>query len=120
MSERSTVTQFAAKTAIVCAAVLVVLWVVSNLVSDIIEQRTAELYRVVAEIKQTVADTKIGGREFWTNAERALEKQAAPENELSPEKKKKILAEIRTISNRWRPFIQEVLQAAAPEPPTKP
>jgi hypothetical protein len=39
----------------------------------------------------------------------ALENQADPQSDLSPEKKQKLLAQIRTLSDRWRPFIQEAL-----------
>jgi len=63
--------------------------------------------------------SKIGGRAFWTRLEDEIERQADPRLELSPEKKQKLLAQIRTISDRWRPFILELVSTADANQPAK-
>ena len=89
--------QFIVKTAVVVLAIIAVLSFLDNLV----EQRVAQI--------QSAA--KIGGREFWTGLERELERQADPRTDISPEKKQKIISEVRIVADRWRPLISD-LQAA--------
>jgi hypothetical protein len=52
----------------------------------------------------------IGGRKFWENAEQALERLSDARNDLPAEKKQKLLTEVRTIVERWRPFVNEALK----------
>ena len=49
--------------------------------------------------------TSLGGRQFWTKLESELDKLADPRTDLPPEKKAKILSQIKAISDRWRPFL---------------
>ena len=101
--------QFAIRTAIVVAAVIITFGVALLLVDSFVEARIEQLQ---ATIK---ASTKIGGKQFWSKIEEELEKQSDTKADLSPEKKQKLLAEIRVLSNRWRPFIQEVITVASPD-----
>jgi hypothetical protein len=89
---------FAIKVAIVVFAIFIVVSYV-----DIIMQQ------YIADIKHP----HIGGHEFWTKLERELDNQADPKSDLSPEKKQKILADIKAISDRWRPFLEEAWRNAA-------
>ena len=93
--------QFAIKIGIVIMAIIVVVSYLDNIIAE----------RIV-QIQTTIGSaTKIGGREFWARLERELENQADPRSDLSPEKKQKIIAQIRIISDRWRPFVSEVRSA---------
>ena len=47
------------------------------------------------------------GKHFWSAVERELDRAADPNTELPEEKKQKLLSDIRTIANRWRPFVAE-------------
>src|SRR4051812_46277060 len=53
-----------------------------------------------------------GGREFWAKFERELERLADPKNDIPAEKKAKLLAQVRAIADRWRPFVVEVVSVA--------
>lgn len=100
-STASPIRQFAIKIGIVTLAIIIVVSYLEN----IVERRIEQLQIAVG------AATKIGGREFWTGLERELEKQADPKSDISLEKKQKIIAQVRIISDRWRPFISEVRSA---------
>ncbi len=60
------------------------------------------------------------GRPFWTKVERELDHAAAPESDLPPEKKEKLLRDIHVIVARWRPFLDavssELQKPATPAP----
>ena len=60
------------------------------------------------------------GRPFWTKVERELDHAAAPESDLPPEQKEKLLHDIRVIVARWRPFLDavssELQKPATPTP----
>lgn len=61
-------------------------------------------------------DTTIGGRKFWARIEQELDRAAAPASDLSPERKQKLVNDIRVIVARWRPVIdalQDSKQAPA-------
>ena len=60
-----------------------------------------------------------GGRQFWTNLEQGLEKMADPSNEMSEERKQKLVSHIRVLVNRLRPFTAEVAPLFAPTPPAR-
>jgi hypothetical protein len=90
---------FAIKVAIIVFAIFMVVSYI-----DIITQQN------IADIRASVGH--VGGRQFWTKLERALDDQADPKSDLTPEKKRKLLADIKAISDRWRPFIEEALANA--------
>jgi hypothetical protein len=59
-----------------------------------------------AEMREKFAST--GGAKFWTNLEKQLANAADAKNDLPPAKKELMLAQIRTIAERYRPFVREV------------
>jgi hypothetical protein len=64
----------------------------------------------------------MGGAKFWTNLEKQLANAADPKNDLPPAKKEAMLAQLRTIAERYRPFVREVslLFYDPSEPPKSP
>ena len=100
------VIQFAIKTAIVAVAVVLSITYLISYVDELAQIRIQE-FRATT-VQELRAATRFGGREFWTKIEHEIERMAAPESDLPPEKKKKILAEIKVISDRWRPFVSEL------------
>ena len=74
--------------------------------------------RVEASIDRTVysvrtqlgpmANGKIGGSQFWAKIESELERAASSDKDLTPEKQEKLLANIRSIVARVRPFASEI------------
>ena len=106
--------RFAAKTVTVVAAVTIGLWIIIGQVFDrldkMIDAGTIELQEMVRSA------TRIGGRSFWTRLEKELDKAASPANDLSPEQKQKLLADIRVLSERYRPFVSEASLLFADKP----
>jgi hypothetical protein len=52
--------------------------------------------------------TKVGGAQFWEKMEHELDRAADPASALPAEQKRKLLAQIHTVVERWRPFMAEV------------
>ena len=104
--------RFVAKTMIVAAAstigIIAVLWFVDS----IIEARIEQIDEIVAMHLKTA---KISNHDLWRQFEKTLEKQAGPAGEISAEEKQKIVAEVRIVADRWRPFVKELIAAAAGE-----
>jgi hypothetical protein len=96
--------QFLIKTVIVAAAVVVSAWIMLDVLDDFADRRMQQFERTFRSA------TSIGGRPFWTKLEHQLDELADPKSDIPPEKKQKILAQIKVLSDRWRPF---VLEAAA-------
>ena len=94
---------FLIKTVIVVGAVIAVLAFVNSMA----EKR-------IVQIKETFGH--VGGRAFWTKLEDQLDSLADPKSDLKPEKKQKILMQIRVISERWRPFIDEAVGSLSGPP----
>jgi hypothetical protein len=107
--------QFALKTAIVSVAIVVSGWILLDILDDFASRRMQQLEATIR------AATVIGGREFWTKLDVQLDSLADPRTDISPEKKQKIISQIRIISDRWRPFLAEAGAAVAGEssPPPK-
>jgi len=97
--------QFAAKTAIVTAAILVAGWVALDYVDDMVSRRMEQLELALKPV------TSLGGRQFWSRLEAELDRRAAPAADIPPEKKRKLLAQIKIIADRWRPFLTEAAAA---------
>jgi hypothetical protein len=95
--------QFALKTGIVAVAVCIIL-----ILSGLFVVSSAHV--VLGSIK----DLGRGGTEFWARVERELDRMASPEGDLPPAKKEKLLADIRAIGAKWRPFVVELRSALAP------
>jgi hypothetical protein len=60
---------------------------------------------VAAKIKE---QTRMGGAQFWAKLESDLARVADPAHDLSEQKKRKILSDIRTIVDHWKPFAAEL------------
>ena len=52
--------------------------------------------------------TKIGGAQFWEKLEHELDRAADPASDMPPEQKRKVLAQIHAVVERWRPFMAEI------------
>jgi len=103
--------QFAVKTVIVAGAIVVSTWIMLDVLDDFADRRMQQFERTLRSA------TSLGGRQFWTKLENQLEQLADPKADLPPDKKQKMLAQIKVISDRWRPFLMEA--AAAVEGETK-
>jgi hypothetical protein len=97
--------RFLLKTVIVCAAIIVSGWIMLDLLDDFATRRMEQFERSVR------AATSLGGQRFWTKLEGELDRLADPRSDLSPEKKQKILSQIKIVSDRWRPFLNEAASA---------
>jgi hypothetical protein len=97
--------RFAMKASIVAVLTLLVMGISGALVAN----------RIEASVTAMVGSDRIGGRQFWTGLERALN-AAEPANEMPPERRKKLLSNIRVLVDRYRPFVAEVSQLFSPPP----
>lgn len=61
---------------------------------------------IIDNIREALGNTT--GKPFWTKVERELDRAAAPESDLPPEQKEKLLHDIHVIVARWRPFLNAV------------
>jgi hypothetical protein len=93
---------FVIKTAIVAIAIIAALTVSGVIVASKVEG-------VVNDIKSV----KIGGAPFWGRLEQDLDRMASADSDLPEAKKRKLLADIRTIVVKWRPFVVEFQSALA-------
>lgn len=91
---------FAFKTCIVVAAIIfVVSWVIDSLESS--------ATRVVDKVHDQIeASMRLGGPKFWAKVERELDHAADNSSDLTPEKKQKLIHDIRVIVARWHPFVE--------------
>lgn len=117
--KRGSIGQFFAKALIVAGVTLTSFWLAVAYLNSVIDQRMEYIdnrIQAIGSTVQAIGTTKIGGRAFWLKVEDELEKRASDKDDLIPEKKRKILAEIRSISDRWRPFIFDILSTVKGEP----
>ena len=68
---------------------------------------------IASGIQGTLANVKLGGAPLWMRVEQELDRMARPDSDLPEEKKQKLLADIRAIGARWRPFLTEIRSALA-------
>ena len=101
--------RFAIKAGIVAVMILLVLAVSGSMLAS----------RIEATARAIVSNDLRGGRQFWINVEQGLERMADPSNELSEERKKKLVANIRVLVNRVRPFTAELAPLFAPPPSSR-
>jgi hypothetical protein len=118
-----TAAEFAIKTSIVvailAAAVVLTGTFLAEQTDKMIQKARAvglEYAAVGLEYAATVRNVRIGGREFWTRLEQGLEAAADPSNDISTEKKEKLIREIHAVADRWRPFATEVISAFSARP----
>ena len=107
------ISQFAVKTVIITAAIVVSAWIMLDILDDFADRRMQQFERSLRSA------TSLGGRQFWTKLENQLDQLADPKSDLPPEKKAKILAQIKVVADRWRPLLLEAASAVegdAPKP----
>jgi hypothetical protein len=102
--------QFLIKTVIIAAAVVVSAWIMLDVLDDFADRRMQQFERTLRSA------TSFGGRQFWTKLESQLDQLADPRADLPPEKKQKILTQIKVISDRWRPFLLEAAASIEGDP----
>jgi hypothetical protein len=93
---------FAVKTCIVAVVIsactiFVVDWIVSDLQDFSLQ--------MMATVRDQINSTPIGGAKVWTKIERELDRAADPTTDLPPQKKQKLINDVRVIIARWRPFL---------------
>jgi hypothetical protein len=93
------------------SVIFVVDWTIQSVEDSI--SRTAD--NMVAALSSQIPT---GGRKFWTEIEHNIDLAAAPNFDLAPEKKQRILNDVRIIVARWRPFIDAVYDEME-KPPQK-
>lgn len=101
--------RFAIKAGIVAVMVLFVLAVSGSMLAIKIESTARAI----------VSGDPRGGRQFWTNLEQGIERMGDPKNEMSEERKQKLVANIRVLVNRLRPFTAEIAPLFSPPPPAR-
>ena len=109
-------TQFAIKTAIITAAFIVGITFITRSVFSNLNLVLRENIEIVRADIQSFK--KMGGKDFWNKLEHELERAAQPRQEIPPERKAKMLANLRIISDRWRPVILEVSDIVMGTPST--
>lgn len=102
---RSPIGLFLIKTVIVVGAIVAIMTYADTLV----QQRIASIQKNIGPI---------GGRAFWTKVEAELDRMADPKSDLPAAKKKKLLNDIKVISERWRPFLNAAI-GPLENPPAK-
>jgi hypothetical protein len=99
--------------AIITAAIVVSAWIMLDILDDFADRRMQQFERSLRSA------TSLGGRQFWAKLENQLDQLADPKSDLPPEKKAKILAQIKVVADRWRPLLLEAASAVegdAPKP----
>ncbi len=111
-------TQFALKTAIVTVAIVVAMtFLLDSVFANLNTVLRQNIEIVRADVRAlTNLKGKFGGRDVWNKLETELERAADPKNEIAPERKKKILANLRIVADRWRPVVVEVTDIIAGPP----
>ena len=97
---------FATKTCIVAAIVTACTIFAADWVIGSAEQSFARSVRSVQQFS-------IGGRKFWARLEEELDRAASPDADMSPERKQKLIDNVRILAARWRPLI-DALQDTKP------
>jgi hypothetical protein len=95
--------QFAIKAVIVAVTVVVAAWIILDMLDGFADRRMQQFERTLQFA------TSIGGRQFWSKLENQLDQLADPKSDIAPEKKQRVLAQIKVISDRWRPFLMEAV-----------
>jgi hypothetical protein len=112
---RSDIAHFAIKTCIVAAAISVCTLFVSTWIIESIEDSTS---RTIDQIRaQLLPRGPIGGSQFWAKIEKGLDDAAEPDN-ITPERKRKLLNDVHVIVAQWRPFI-DAIRDEMQKPPEK-
>lgn len=113
--------QFALKAGIVVFCVVAAFVTSGVLIAPKVEQSINLIASKVEQSINNVKSIKIGGSQFWVRMEDELDRMARPDSDLPEAKKQKLLADIRAIGVKWRPFVVEIQSALAdPNNPPRP
>jgi hypothetical protein len=96
---RSGLGRFTAKTAVIAAAVTISLWIIIGQIFDRVDDIVADA------IAQLQAATQLSGSAFLARLEKGLDWVA--DNDLSPERREKLVSDIHIIATRYRPLVVE-------------
>ena len=95
---------FVIKTGLVAIiTVFAALWIIDSVANTV---RESVVY-TMAELREQV-QFPLGGKQFWGKIEQELDHLADASSDLPPEKKQKLINDVRLIVARWRPFIDAV------------
>lgn len=97
-SNDNSIRNFAIKTIIVACAFVASTWILFDRLDSIVD----------AHITQISDMVKFQPRVFWPRLETQIEKAADPSQDLSPERKAKLMGAIRILVERWKPFLTEL------------
>jgi hypothetical protein len=89
---------FAAKVAIVLILTAATLLVSGAVVAN----------KIQGAIVSSLGSETVGGSNFWAKVEKELDRAADPSQDIPEQKKLKLLADLRIIVKRWRPFVAEI------------
>jgi hypothetical protein len=109
---KGTIASFVAKTAIVTAACFVFFALAVNYVTKIVDERITQVRSTIEKVQ----GGEIGSHGIVVKFTEVLENLAEERSDLSAEKKRKIIGDIRVVSDRWRPFVKEAYAAITGEP----
>ncbi len=116
----SPLTLFMIKAITVGIVAIVSSWIIAGIFIDALGQLLDRRVQAIEHRIKTMVPKRIGGTGFWTIVERELARAAAQDADLSPERKQKIISDLRAISDKWRPFLIEassvVMDASASSP----
>jgi len=99
---------FAIKTCIVAVVISACTIFVADSIIDNLKDAIATIAaNTTGDVKDAIAANTTGAQ-FWGKIERELDRAADPASDLPPEKKQKLLNDVRVIVVRWRPFLDTV------------
>jgi hypothetical protein len=121
--EVSPLTLFMIKALTVGIVAIVSAWIITGIFISAVGQLLDHRMQAIEHRIQAMVPKRIGGTGFWTIMERELARAAAKDADLSPERKQKIISDLRVISDKWRPFLIEassvVMDTSASPPATR-
>jgi hypothetical protein len=81
----------------------------AGLLAPKFEQLVGTVERMVGNAQAKMQQyAKVGGASFWEKMEHELDRAADPASDLPAEQKRKLLAQIHAVVERWRPFMAEI------------
>lgn len=97
--DRSGLGRFATKTAVIAVAITISLWIIIGQIFDRVDDTVA------SAVAQLQSATQLSGSAFLARLGKGLDWVA--DNDLSPERREKLLSDIRIIATRYRALVVE-------------
>jgi hypothetical protein len=110
------VTPFIIKTCIIAAIVTACTIFAADWIIGSAEESFARSFGRVQQTITSLQQTSIGGRKFWARLEEELDRAASPASDLPPERKQKLVNDVRVLAARWRPFIDALQEGGQTAP----